>query len=99
MAEELKTQDAERVDAEIAKTGYYSLHTNAGTFDITPAHFSMVEKHVSETATQFRHGLVTIDATQTEELKEELFLREITRRIQMIRKDMGLRNRMLRKSR
>ncbi len=89
VAGELQGQDAEKVEREIAKSGYFSLHTDSGTFDIRSEHFATVERKASDGATAFKYGLVTIDATQTEEMREELFAREVARRIQMMRKELG----------
>jgi isoleucyl-tRNA synthetase len=89
VAKELKEQDAEKVEREIAKSGYFSLHTDAGTFDIKSEHFATVERKASGDASAFKYGLVSIDATQTNEMKEELFAREVARRIQMMRKELG----------
>ncbi len=90
IAEELRNQNASAMEKEIEKGGYFSLHTNRGTFDIRPEHFAILEKPMSEDYTQFKYGIAKIDATQTEELKEELFERELIRRIQLMRKEMGL---------
>ncbi|MDE1865923.1 MAG: isoleucine--tRNA ligase [Candidatus Micrarchaeota archaeon] len=90
VAEELKKQDAEGVESEIARSGYFSLHTGSGTFDIRPEHFATVEKKESDDASAFKYGLVTIDPTQTEEMREELLAREVARRVQILRKEMGL---------
>jgi isoleucyl-tRNA synthetase len=89
VAEELKGQDANKVEQEIAKTGHYSLHTDSGTFNIMSEHFATVERKGSDDVSAFRYGLVSIDATQTEEMREELFAREVARRVQMMRKEMG----------
>ena len=89
VANELKGQDADKVEQEIAKLGYFSLHTDSGMFNIKSEHFTTVEKKGTDDVTAFKYGLVSIDATQTEEMKEELFAREVGRRIQMMRKDLG----------
>ena len=39
---------------------------------------------------KFKYGTVSLDASQTEELKEESLIRELVRRIQLMRKDMKL---------
>ncbi len=90
IAEELKAQDADRVMAEIFKNGYYGLHTQERVFSIKPEHFSIVERPMSENATKFRYGVVSIDATQTEELRKEFIARELVRRIQAMRKELKL---------
>jgi isoleucyl-tRNA synthetase len=90
VAEELRKQDVEKVEMEINKSGYFSLHSGSGTFDIRPEHFATVERKGNDDASAFKYGMVTIDPTQTEEMKEELFAREVSRRVQMMRKEMGL---------
>jgi isoleucyl-tRNA synthetase len=94
VANELKTQDAGKVDAEIAKSGYFSLHTSAGTFDIKPEHFTTIEKAASDNGVTFRYSnsevYVSIDTTQTDEMKDEIVTRELIRKIQIMRKEAGL---------
>ena len=90
VAEELKKQDADRVETDIRKSGYFSLHTGSGTFDIKSEHFATVERKGSDDASAFKYGIVSIDPTQTEDMKEELLAREVSRRVQMMRKDIGL---------
>jgi isoleucyl-tRNA synthetase len=90
IADELKSQNADSVENAVMKDGYFRLHTQEGTFDIKPEHFAIVETPVSENAALFKYGTVSIDASQTEELKEETLVRELVRRIQMMRKEMKL---------
>ncbi len=90
VAEELKAQDADAVAGAVAKDGYFRLHTNSGTFDIRPEHFTISETPVSGNASLFKYGTVSIDISQTEALKEESLVRELVRRIQMMRKEMKL---------
>ncbi len=90
IAGELKNQDAYAVEEEIDRHGYFSLHTPKGTFGIKPEHFATVETSLSKSASTFKYGTVAIDATQTEGIKEELFTRELIRRIQMMRKEAGM---------
>jgi hypothetical protein len=49
-----------------------------------------VERKTEDDVSAFKYGIVTIDATQTNEMKEELLGREVARRVQMMRKEMGL---------
>ena len=94
IAQELSKADAEKVDKEIAETGRYRLHTDGGTVDILPEHFSTVEKAAADSGVTFRHSgseiYVSMDETQTDEMKEGMMAREIIRRIQMMRKEAGL---------
>jgi isoleucyl-tRNA synthetase len=90
IAEGLANADASAVREEIERSGRFRLHTQNGTFDIGPEHFVILEKAASPTASPFKYGLVSIDATQTEEIREELLVREVCRRIQVMRKEVGL---------
>jgi isoleucyl-tRNA synthetase len=90
VADALAAADAEAMAKAIETAGSYQLKTERGIFQINPGHFTVVEKPVSGDAMQFKYGNVSIDTTITEELKEELLIREITRSIQMQRKKMGL---------
>ncbi|MDE1857007.1 MAG: isoleucine--tRNA ligase [Candidatus Micrarchaeota archaeon] len=90
VAAELKNQDADRVEAAMQKEGVFRMHAGAGSFEILPEHVFIVENQQAETGLKYRYGVVNIDTTPDEELKKELFIREITRRIQMVRKEMKL---------
>jgi isoleucyl-tRNA synthetase len=91
VAQELQKLDGAVVEGAILKDGHYQLHTVNGTFNVKAEHFTIVEKPASENRMPFRYGAVSIDASQTEELKEEQLLREVVRRVQMMRKDLGLK--------
>jgi isoleucyl-tRNA synthetase len=91
VAQELQKQDGAAVESAVMKDGYYSLHTDSGTFDIKAEHFLIVEKPASENSMPFKYGAVALDTSQTEELKEEQLMREVARRIQMMRKELGLK--------
>ncbi len=90
VAEELRKADPSKMEEGIASHGYYPLHTSMGTFDIKPEHFFVVEEREDPGATSFRHGRVSIDTTMTEELRRELLVREVLRRIQIMRKEASL---------
>ena len=91
VAEALKIEDADKVSVEINKNGHYPLHTKNGLFDIRPEHFSVIEKLESENAIKFDHGIAFIDTQISEELMEESMVREFERRVQIARKDAGLK--------
>jgi isoleucyl-tRNA synthetase len=94
VAVELKQKDANEVENEINKNGYYNLHTTKGTFSIKPEHFSTVERAETDKGMAIRYNntgiYIDINAELSEELKEELMTREFIRRIQMMRKEMAL---------
>ncbi|MGI0100333.1 MAG: isoleucine--tRNA ligase [Candidatus Micrarchaeaceae archaeon] len=94
IADELKRQDAAAVQKSIDQDGYYRLHTSLGAFDIKPDQFTIFERSLHDKGTSIRYGssdlYIDIDAGASEELKDELMTREIIRRIQIMRKEMGL---------
>lgn len=90
IAQELKEADGALVEAEIMKSGIYRLHTSKGVFEIKPEHMMIIEKSDVSGSAPFKYGTVSIDATQTDEMKKELMIREVTRRIQMMRKESRL---------
>jgi isoleucyl-tRNA synthetase len=90
IADELKAQDADAVESAVLKDGYYRLHAKTGAFDIKPEHFTIVETPAAGNSSKFKFGTVSLDASQTEELKEESLIRELVRRIQLMRKELKL---------
>ncbi len=94
IADDLKNQDANAVQQSIDKDGYYRLHTNKGAFDIRPEHFIVSERTVSKSGSAIRFNNVDlyfkIDSELTDELKEEIMIRELVRRVQAMRKDASL---------
>jgi isoleucyl-tRNA synthetase len=93
VADELRKADANDVQKSIDNMGYYRLHTSKGAFDIKPEQFTISEKSRSDGHTiRYRDSEIyfEIDSELTNELKEELMGREIIRRIQIMRKEMGL---------
>ncbi len=94
VADELKNQNAEEVEKAVESSGYYRMHTKTGAFEIKPEQFTIVDRAVSGSGTTVRHAnhelYVDINSEMTEELKEELMTREFIRRIQIMRKEMGL---------
>ncbi|MGC8623137.1 MAG: isoleucine--tRNA ligase [Candidatus Micrarchaeia archaeon] len=91
VAEALKKADPEEVRRGIDETGYYIAHTDAGAFDVPPEAFTILKKRIDSNATSTEYGNVEIDTNLTAELKSEALVREFERRIQMIRKNMGLK--------
>ncbi len=90
IAMELGRQDADSVEREIKMNGEYKLQTTAGTFRIRADHFEIVDAGGGEDALQTKYGSIRIDSSATEETRRELFVRETIRRIQVMRKEMGL---------
>jgi isoleucyl-tRNA synthetase len=93
VAEELKKADADEVQKSIDSGGYYRLRTGKGPFDIKPEHFTVAEKSRAEGHTiRYRDSEIyfEIDPELTNELREELMARELIRRIQLMRKEIGL---------
>ena len=77
--------------ASIGKAGTYSLHTSKGPFEVTQEHFVVIEKLERDNAIKFKYGIAYADKEVSRELKEEAMLREFERRVQIARKEMGLK--------
>ncbi len=91
VGEALKGADAEAVMKDISSSGHYSLHTEKGTFNIAEKHFTVIEGAARKDALSFKYGSVSLDATISEELREEALVREFERAVQLMRKGMGLK--------
>ncbi len=94
VAAELKNQDEAKVVGEVEEHGHYTLHTNAGVFDIKPNHFSVVENAGEGSGAWVSYGAtklhIDINTELSGGLREELLAREIIRRAQVMRKEAGL---------
>lgn len=90
VAEELARAKPEEVAKSIGESGKYVLETKAGMFEIRPEHFTVIKRYAGDDTAQFSHGLVTVNAEMTDEIREELIARELTRVIQAIRKEEGM---------
>ena len=91
VAEAIKSADPVAIEESIVKSGIYDLHTSKGIFKIGPQHFIAVEKAADDNHVQFKYGVAYVDPKISEELKEEALVREFERRVQLLRKDMGLK--------
>ncbi|MGB9732686.1 MAG: isoleucine--tRNA ligase [Candidatus Micrarchaeia archaeon] len=91
IADSLQEVDPDELEREVSEKGYYLLHTEKGLFNIKPEHFAIVEKGVSTDATKFEYGLVYVDPTLNKGLMDEALYRELARRIQLMRKELGLK--------
>ena len=91
VAEALKSSDANAIEEEIGKKGYYELHTEKGVFNIRPEHFVIIEKEQNTDAAKFEYGIAYVDPNLSNELVEEAIYRELARRIQIMRKELGLK--------
>ncbi len=91
VAEELKKVDGNEITKNIGQSGYYSLHTELGTFQIKPEHFIITEKIQNTDAVSFKYGIASVDTTLSEELKEKYVIRDLIRKIQMTRKELNLK--------
>ena len=91
VADALRKADAQEMLASIGKAGTYSLHTSKGPFEVTQEHFVVIEKLERDNAIKFKYGIAYADKEVSRELKEEAMLREFERRVQIARKEMGLK--------
>ncbi|MHB1830093.1 MAG: isoleucine--tRNA ligase [Candidatus Micrarchaeaceae archaeon] len=91
VADALKKADAQEMLAGIDAKGSYQLRTERGLFNVTKSHFGIIEKLERENAIKFEYGIAYADTEVSKELLEEAMLREFERRVQIARKDMGLK--------
>ncbi|MGC8628799.1 MAG: isoleucine--tRNA ligase [Candidatus Micrarchaeia archaeon] len=91
IANALKSTNPQEIEKAVSETGYFLLHTEKGTFQIKPEHFSILKEKETDKAVPFEHGLASVDTAISEELKEEALVREIERRIQLLRKELLLK--------
>ncbi|MEM3791595.1 MAG: class I tRNA ligase family protein, partial [Candidatus Micrarchaeaceae archaeon] len=91
IVEELKKEDPEKVKREIELKGSYEIHTTKGLFSIRKEHVKFVKEKAAEGSAEFKYGIAYIEPKMDEELREEAILKEIIRRIQLIRKRKGLK--------
>ncbi len=91
IAEALKSANAEEIIKAVKASGSYEIKTSRGNFAISERHFTVVKKLPAEDAIAFSHGIVYLDPTIDEELKNEAAIRTFERKIQTERKSMQLR--------
>lgn len=77
----------EKILKEINKKG----KAFVGEFELTKKHINVKENLPNNlVSTEFRFGNIRIDTRLTEDLEKEGYAREVTRRVQQMRKDIGL---------
>ncbi|MEM3855848.1 MAG: DUF5915 domain-containing protein, partial [Candidatus Micrarchaeaceae archaeon] len=86
----LRSADADELQSAVAKDGYYVLHTEEGEFTIRQDHFTIVTKTMNADAIEFKYGVAYVDTEIPPDLKEQAFLREFERHIQLLRKKESL---------
>ncbi|MDE1860555.1 MAG: isoleucine--tRNA ligase [Candidatus Micrarchaeota archaeon] len=91
VAQALKDANPETVIADVEANGFHELHTSKGKFRIKKEHFDIYESFSKEGAIQFRHGIAYIDKKIDDELRQEALLKEFVRRVQLLRKESGLK--------
>ena len=91
VAEAIKAGNAEEMLAAITSTGHYLLHTQKGTFEISAEHFTVLETASDDLSLHFKHGSVRINPEIDEKLREEALIRELERKIQLMRKEASLK--------
>ncbi len=91
ISESLKNSNPDEIEKEVNQNGYYTLHTEKGNFSIKPEQYTISESLSDEDAIESKYGLINIDTKITDELKKEFIVREVIRRIQMMRKEKGLK--------
>ena len=91
VADALKNANPKELDNSIEKFGRYDLHTDKGVFSIRQEHYTKVKKAIESNVTLFKYGKVSINTDISEEMKEEAFIRELIHKLQMMRKEAGLK--------
>ncbi len=91
VAEALKAANPKELAEAISSGGKYLLHTQSGNIEIYPYHFTIIKKAANADAAEFRYGMVSSDKEVDKGLMGEVLVREFERRVQQIRKEMGLR--------
>jgi isoleucyl-tRNA synthetase len=91
VAKALRESNADELLKEIGSKGHYQLHTDKGPFNITNEHFTIVEKARNENAVAFRNGVAYVNPEIDNELRDEAMIREFERRVQLLRKRVGLK--------
>jgi len=87
----LQNANPDEVEREISEKGYYQLHTERGVFNIRAEHFTIIERNIESDAAKFDYGIAYVDPTLSNELMSEALYRELARRIQLMRKELGLK--------
>lgn len=91
VAEALRVADVRELEAAIAKHGSYLLHTPGGAVEIRAEHFTVVRVVEGRDAVPFKYGTASIDEKMSRELAGEAMVREFERRVQMLRRELGLK--------
>lgn len=89
VSDALRKADPNELSEAVEKEGYYTLHTEKGNFTIKPEMYTISEDLIKENEEESKYGLIYLDTEITDDLKGELLVREIIRRIQMLRKEKG----------
>lgn len=90
VADAIKSADPEELEKSIMESGEYLLRTQNGNFTIKPEHFTIIEKAEEGDKVSFKHGAAYIDKELDKGLMDEALLRELTRQVQLMRKEAGL---------
>ncbi len=91
VAEAIKSADTKEIKKAIETNGVYPLHTSKGVFEIKPEHVMILEFSNNDSMKKFEYGYAAINAEKSEELEYEAFIRELERRVQLERKNLGLK--------
>jgi isoleucyl-tRNA synthetase len=90
VADALKSANPEDLEKGVAESGEYLLRTQSGNFTIKPEHFTIIEKAEEGERASFNHGIAYIDKKLDRGLMNEALVRELTRHVQLMRKEAGL---------
>ncbi|BCS91273.1 MAG: isoleucine--tRNA ligase [Candidatus Micrarchaeota archaeon] len=91
IADLLKRANADDLESSIRENGKYIIEIDGNRFEITANDFKIIEKEPEGNAVSFKYGYADIDKELDDKLREEAFIRELQRRIQLLRKSLGLK--------
>ncbi len=91
IAKAIASADPEKLLNGIEGSGSYEIRTSRGVFSIGRGDFTVVELQHSEDAVPFDYGAAYVSKETSKELVEEAMLRELGRRLQLMRKELGLK--------
>ncbi len=81
-----------KINSKLLKEIYDTGKATVDAFELTKAHINVQETLPQNlTSAEFKTGIAYIDTEMTEGLEKEGYVRELTRRIQALRKDSGLK--------
>ncbi len=91
VAELIKKADPSKVIESTKNNGKYDIDHGVSKFQITENDFVVVGASDGQSNGEFKYGRVVLEIRETEEIKNEEFLRILIKTVQTIRKEMNLK--------